>query len=394
MSKKNNPSANLAKQTQKSYSSAIHKYEEYHNMTFDELLEEALTEQENGTPYSRLKLYDRLLDFRTYLSTQLLGSTVRNYMAVINIQYTNHRVEIPKLPRLNSKQLLKNDEIELCDLLTKDEIKKAMHYMELRMQTRTICMAHAGLSNAECDTLKTRNFIDELYPYHQCDDDREALKWLANKNHAVLWVTKVTREKTKKPYYAVFSPECVQMIALTKLQEKTLNPKLLTNSSKSYYNRLVVINDKYGFGFAGGLRRLRPHMLRKFHATSISSSVLDYAEDSLLRNFEIDELQGRGRTSVQDTYIKINPIRQKMLYAKVMNKVTFFNEYDYEFRDSDVHVWIKDHHREHDRLSRENENMKKIIRKNSNLSSGLKNYIDEVGYDNFKDQLSQLLEEL
>ena len=394
MSKKSIHLKNLAKQTQSSYTSAIHAYEDFHQLSFQELIDEAILEQENQVPYSQLKLYDRLLDFRNYLTGKYQGTTVRTYMTIISTQYLHNRVELPKLPRLNSKQLIKNDEIELTDLLTKDEIKKAMQYMELRMRTRTMCMAQAGLSNAECNVLLTRDFIDDLYPYHQCKNDKQALEYLANKEHTHLWVTKLTREKTKKPYYAVFSPECVQMIALTKLKEKKLKPKLLTNNDKSYYNALARINDEHGFGYAGGHRRLRPHMLRKFHATSISSSVLDYTEDSMLRNFEIDELQGRGKTRVQDTYIKTNPVRQKLLYAKVMNKVTFFNEYDYEFVDGDVHVWVKDHKRINQKLQDENKYMKKQVEKNNKLSDGLRNYIEDVGYDNFKSQLSELLHEL
>ena len=394
MSKKKYLPQNIADDTIENYTSAINCYEEYNNMSMEELINEALEEQTNNTPEHQLSIYNRILDFREYNTLRILGSSLVTYETIIKQIYTNNRIRIPKLPRINHRRLLKNPPIEYKDYLSKEELKKAANYLNLNLKARFIGMISSGCSNDEIDHLTTRQFIDDLYKYHQKEDDREALKYLANKNHVHIWVARLTRYKTMKPYYAIFSPEAVQLIALAKLNEKTLKPKLYVNNKKYFAQVLAEINDNHGFGKAGGHRRLRPHMLRKFHATNISGSVLDYGEESALRNFEIDELQGRGKTGVQDRYIKTNPIKLKLLYAKVMNKVCLFNEYDYRFVDGDVAVWVKDHRRENQKIIEENKAMKNQIENDEKVSVALRNYIKEVGYDNFRDGLSELLNQM
>lgn len=395
MSKKSNfLPVGLNKSSTSTYTSAVNAYTKFHQLNMDELINEALTEQENMVPEHQLKIYDRILSFREYNTEKLLGNTVIAYETIIKQIYSNARVKIPTLPRINTKILRKNEALEFEDYLTKDELKRAMQYLSLPLQARFIGMVSSGSSNKEMDSFTTRQFIDDMYCYHQCDDDREALKYLANKNHHHIWCAKLIREKTQKPYYACFSPEAVQLIALVKYSEKKLKPKLYINDRSYFKDRLALINDKYGFGYAGGHRRLRPHMLRHFHATYISMSVLDYGEEAGLRNFEVDELQGRGKTKSQDTYIKTTRIRQKMLYAKVLNNISLFHEYEYEFRDGDVHIWLKDHRKKYDKLVRENQKMKSALENNNSVSDELKKYIEVVGYDNFKEGLSELLSQL
>lgn len=394
MSKKNDllnkVCSDLSPATKSLYQKTINKYEKCHDMTFEELLDEALEEQDERIPEHKLKIYDRILSFREYNLQTMLGSSVQNHERNIKSIYRKFRVRIPPLPRINLKNAKNNKPIEYTDYLTKDEIKLAMEYMNIHAKARTLAMASSGLSNEECTTLTTRQFIDDLYNYHKCDDDIEALKYLANPNNNHIWVTKLVRVKTGKPYYAVFNPETIQCIAQSKLKEPEINPVLLTNSKKHYWKILTNINKNLNMGKAGGHYRLRPHMLRKFHATAISSSNLNYGEESMLRNFEIDELQGRGKTNVQDTYIKTNPLRQKLLYAKVMNNVSFYHEYEYYFNCEDVEVWVKDHKKEYEKLKTDYDK----IKSNQTISDELRNHINNVGVDNFRDELHNLINEL
>lgn len=391
MTKKNNIPETVSEKSMSTYMSAVHAYEKFHNMKIEELLNEALQEQEDKVPNHKLKVYDRILNFRNYNIKRLVGRSVTTYESIIKQCYSNARVIIPPLPRINHKLLLKNPPIEFEDFLTKYEIKKAISLLSLPIQARIMVMVEGGLSNEECETLTLQQFLDDLYPYHQETDPRKALSYLANKNHCHLWCTKLTRVKTGKPYYAVVSPEVVQKIALAKLKEKKLKPKLLTNNKHYFRKKLSDINDNYGYGYAGGHRRLRPHMLRKFHATYISSSVLDYGEESALRNYEVDELQGRGTTQVQDAYIKTTKVRQKLLYAKIINNVSLFNEYDYDFVDGDVKVWVRDSKVQLKKVVDENRRLKSTVKNQASVSEELKNYIEVVGYDKFKNGLAELL---
>ena len=151
------------------------------------------------------------------------------------------------------------------------------------------------------------------------------------------------------------------------------------------------INNRLGLGSAGGMYRLRPHALRKFHATYIGGSALSYDEQSIITNAEIDEMQGRGKTGVQDTYIKTNPLRQKVLYAKVMNNVSLWNEYDYVIQDNDVEVFRVDPTLENKKLRDEVKNLSSQLEKKSRASEKVDALREELGDDVFKELIGEIL---
>ena len=93
-------------------------------------------------------------------------------------------------------------------------------------------------------------------------------------------------------------------------EELQLEDSLWDLNQRQISYHLQHINDELGFGYKGAYRFLRPHTLRKFHASNIGLS-----EDN------IDLLQGRSRDSVHETYIKTNPSEFKKVYMNVMNNV-------------------------------------------------------------------------
>ena len=378
--------------TKKSYNNAIVNYEKCHGIDIDTLIEEALEEQSAGVPIHKLKLYDRIVEFQNYLIDKgFVFGTINEYLTKIKSLYRKNRVDIPYIPSVDAKQCNHNDYIEFSDILTKDEIRLALSNMSLKCQARAMAMATGGLSNEECEHLTLTNFIKETYRYHQCDDVTDALEWLASEEHTIIWVTKLIRVKTGKPYYAMMNPETVQTIAKAKLKENEYSDKLL-NTHKDYFAQVCTkLNKKLGFGTAGGKGRFRSHMLRKFNATYLGGSVLSYEEQSIITNAEIDEMQGRGKTAVQDTYIKTNPIRQKVLYAKVMNNVSIYHQYDYEIIDDDVVVRVHDPSSENKKLKEEVENLEKNLEKKRKASEKVDALRKELGDDTFKELIGEIL---
>jgi hypothetical protein len=152
------------------------------------------------------------------------------------------------------------------------------------------------------------------------------------------------------------------------------------------------VNDLLGFGKAGGFRRFTPHPLRRFNATNLNGASLSYDEEMQIRN--IDELQGRAMTDTQSRYIKTNPLKQKLLYAKVMNNVSLFNTYTYEIFDGDVVVHRVDPVKKVEKLEKENKKLKEEVKYQQKADDDLKKYIESVGKDTFEDRLSKLLSEL
>ena len=391
----------LSPNTKKSYNEAIKRYESFHDMTIEELVCEALDEQTERVPLHMLKLIDRIESFQeSLLQEKLIHGTISTYITRIKTIYIKNRVIVPYIEPINPKQTKRKSYIEYKDILTHEEIRESLKCMRPPAQARVMAMIQGGLSNEECEQLKTTTFIKETYKYHQESDPYKALLWLSDENNPIIWVTKLIRIKTGKPYYAIFGAEAVNSIAFAKLYEANLKknngeiPEKLLNTNKGAFGTTChEVNNKLNLGFTGmtyyeemtdekgniyikspqfhniemisdidyeiikengivtistdfpntlveynlnGNYRLRPHMLRKFHATHIRGSALTYEEQSIVSNQEIDEMQGRGKTSVQDTYIKSNPLEQKLIYAKVMNNLSLYHEYDYEINGDDI----------------------------------------------------------
>ena len=295
---------NSSERTKRNYTSTIRKYEEFHGTTIEELVYEALDEQTNQVPQHLLKIIDRLEDFQNHLIDEdYIHNTISSMMGRIKTIYKRNRVNIPYITPINPKRTRRRDFIEFKDILTKEELRCCLKYMRPPAQARAMVMIQGGLSSAECNLLETRTFIDDLYKYHQCDDDMDALRWLADVNHPVIWVVRLVREKTKKPYYALIGAEAVNYIASAKIYETQIKkyngqipPKLLTMHEVSFSELCRKVNKRCGLGLVAEQSKLRQHNLRRFHATYIKGSALTYEEQSLT-NYEIDEMQGRGKTA-------------------------------------------------------------------------------------------------
>lgn len=382
--------------TKRGYFQTIAKYEEFHNMTIEELVSEAVDEQINGVPFHTLKIIERIEDFQEELISQgLLIGTIKIHMGKIKSIYNKNRIEIPYIEPVNPKLAKRRQYIEYKDVLTKDEIKLALKHMSIRSQARALTMVQGGLSNEECNHLSTHTFIDELSEYHQCSDDIDALKWLSDENHPVIWVTKLIRQKTKKPYYAVIGCEAINKIAEAKLFEFDrmggIPEKLLSEHKDSFARICRNVNKKCGFGTVAEESKFKAHNLRRFHATHIRGSALTHGEKSMLSLQEVDELQGRGKTSVQDTYMKSDPLKLKLLYSKVMNNVMLFNEYEWHFVGNDVVVSLKDVRLENEKLREEVKELSNLIQKKKQASEKVDALREELGDEVFKEMISGIL---
>ena len=404
MSKKSSPRClrfleNLSSNSKKGYRQSIRKYEEFHGTTIEKLIDEALEEQTNQVPTHLLKVIDRLESFQeSLIESNLTISTIKLHMTLIKTTYKKNRIDIPYIETVNAKKCRRREYIEYKDILTKDEIRCCLKYMRLPAQARAMTIVQGGLSNEECEHLTTRAFIDELRKYHQCDNDVDALKWLSDENHPVIWVTKLIRIKTAKPFYALIGAEAVNKIAEAKLYELglpknngKLNDKLLNTCKQSFTRTCSQVNKKCGLGLVAEESKFRSHMLRKFHATHIRGSVLTYEEHSTISNAEIDEMQGRGKTSVQDTYIKSNPLEQKLIYAKVMNNVSLYNEYDYEIVGDDVLIHKVDQLSENKKLKKEVQDLNRKLQKKKRASEKVQKLREELGNDLFNEMIGDIL---
>ena len=400
MSKKNSLKflESLSSGTIKNYMSTIHEYENFHGLNIDELIAEAIEEQTNNVAPHMLSVIDRIESFQDYLINKgMVYGTIVVMIGRIKTIYTKNRIILPYITPINPKTTKRREYIEYKDILTKEELRCALSHMRLPARARAMVMIQGGLSNAECESLTLDSFLEETFQYHQCHDPIQALKWLADENHPIIWVTKLVREKTKKPYYALIGAEAVNTIAEAKLYEvglkknKGILPNKLLNVHIASFGRTCrEVSKRCGFPLVAEESKVRPHNLRRFHATYIKGGVLSY-EENTLTNMQIDELQGRGKTSVQDTYIKSNPLHQKLLYAKVINNISLYHEYEYEILGEDVVLHLVDPLEKNKELKNQVDDLNKKLQEKKVASERVQKLRDELGEDTFKELIGEIL---
>ena len=116
----------IKKSTKRRYQLVLNTYSEFHNMTLEELLDEADREEEERVRRKKRKLKKRLTDFQTYVYNKYMRATAKGYMDVVTMFYNHYELELPNIPKVNNKNVIDNPPLKYSDLLTKDILKKVI----------------------------------------------------------------------------------------------------------------------------------------------------------------------------------------------------------------------------------------------------------------------------
>ena len=318
----------------KTYKTAFNKYRDFHEMSLSDLILEAKLEQENHVPENKLKIFDRINNFKNYLIKNNTGNTITTTLSKIKTFYKYNRIRVPFIPPVNRKNIKQNDFIGYEDLLTKEEILKGLRVANDDLRNWILVMTCSGSSRKECKSMTNKTLYEGTYEYHQMDSVSEALKYLA-KHDNIVCTCKLIRHKTNKPYYTFLNPETVQIIAQSKVNnfDFKLNSPLLKYSEDYVGKQCRTINNFLELGTAGGYSRFRPHMFRKWHATHLNQGNTINCRQ-IMEIESIDKLQGRSTT--HESYYKNNPEILKLKYVQTMNNISLYNKYEYKIVDDKI----------------------------------------------------------
>ncbi len=310
---------NISESTQKGYVSALKNYENFHKMSINELLYEAKLDEKNNISLKDRNIKKRLVDYRTYLfKADNSPNTIRTYFTKVKTFYRHFEIELPILP---DAKYNKTYEINYLDLPTKEHIREALDIVSIDLKSIILFMSSSGTAKAETLSLTVEQFVDGTRDYHKGGSLNQILDTLSKRND-VIPTFYVRRIKTDKFYYTFCSSEATRYIVTYLKTRKNLKfeDKLFDITPSALLSKFQEINDTMGWGFKGKYRFFRSHTLRKFHASNIGLSA-EY----------IDLLQGRTRTELHETYIKINPNKLKQIYKSAMSNV-MISTIDYDKR--------------------------------------------------------------
>jgi len=316
---------NIKDETIRQYKSTLNKYSRYYEMSIDELIDEAIDEENEGIDKRRRSIKTRLLQFRTYLVTEanLRPRTIQKHMSNICAFYHHFEIDLPTLPPLKFDGEEK-EQLTYFDLPTREQLGMAYEIAGIRIGAVLLFMASSGTARTECANMTIGDFIEACRGYYTSETIPEIIEELANSIEQIVPTFYLFRQKTSKKYYTFCTPEAANAIiewlqlrlkiCNENEEELTMEDSLWGLSKRQITYHFANINDELGFGFKGPYRFLRPHTVRKFHASNIG-----------LSEEKIDLLQGRSRDKIHETYIKTNPDELKQMYINVMDNVTLGN---------------------------------------------------------------------
>lgn len=306
---------NLSISTTRLYESAINQYTTFCKKNMEDLILEAEEDEEQGKRWKNRKIKKRLMRFRVYLYKKYLEKTAKIYFQLILTVYRHYDIELQRLPNISDKNTNKSKQISYDDLPDKKIIEKVLNIANVRCRALIFFMVSSGCSRMETSNITIKDYIEATSSYHDCDDIYGVLDELKGKDDVVP-MFKICRQKTKKFYVTFCSPEAVNSINIyLSSYKKELNEDDRLFHAKPRYISYVFadLNDKLGLGHRGKYNLFRPHMIRKFNASSLHNDgmSIDY----------IDALQGRVRSNVHQSYFFDNPEKLKEEYVRHIGAV-------------------------------------------------------------------------
>ena len=312
---------NIKQSTLDQYKIYLKEYSDFNSMTLTELLEEAEQEEEIGKRWKYRSLKKRLIEYRTYLYDKHSKLTAKQRFIKIQAFYTHFDIEIHNLPKFNEKNLEANRKIAFTDLLTKEELRNAIDVnLSPIIKPLILFMASSGCARAETLSLTVEDYINATKNYHNGGNIEDILETLSHVEDVIpTW--NILRIKTNKYYTTFSSPESTKAINiyLQGRQDKlTLKSKLFKISEDYIVELFIRVNDTLGLGYVGKFRKLRTHMLRKFHASSLMN-------DGMSREL-VNDLEGRTKSITDEAYFFNNEEALFEEYVKHLPAVTIMED--------------------------------------------------------------------
>ena len=301
------------------YQKAVKQYCQYHQMTLQELIDEAETEEEQGIRWKHRRLRNRLIKYRQYLTENYSPKSINTYYSpIINI-YRYHEIEIQQIPQIENRRLKKSAPISYKDLPDKEIIRHAIEIASPVMKPLLLFMVSSGCAKRETLNLTIMDYMEATKEWHNTTNITEMIDTL-NQIDSVVPTFNILRVKTNKYYTTYCTPETVKAINhyLTTRTNLHHESPLFKIGETTFTLSFEEINDQLGLGKIGNYRRFRSHMLRKFHASALYNDGLSLDK--------INDLQGKAKNKTDSVYFMTNPEDLKHEYIQHMNAVTISKE--------------------------------------------------------------------
>ena len=272
----------LAEKTRIRYLHAIKIYSEFINKTPTQWIEEAENEEEDRIRMRKRKIKTYQLDFKKFLESKNYTTwTLKSMIIPIRIFYKEYDIEIPDLKIKNT-----TPEESYDDIPSKEDIRLALQYANLKYRAIILLFSSSGMGVAELLSIKYNDLLNSLKEYitipKNTHIDIEELihliKVQKEKNQIIIPTWQLTRKKTGKPFISFSTPESLDIL-LEYLKsdppQKLETPLIRGNNPNKPLNRRALfkhlerINDKCEFGKPHRQIKIRSHAIGRKYFTNV-----------------------------------------------------------------------------------------------------------------------------
>ena len=303
----------IAQSTRNGYVASVRLYEEVNQLSLDDLIKEAEREEEQGIRWKHRTLKKRLINFRTHLMEKFVESSGKQYLNKIMAIYRHFEIEIGNLPYFKSNSVKKTHVVTYEELPTREEILQG-YYAANNNSLKTIILlaSSSGLSKIDMLNLTIADFIEACQEYTTTSDVLGQLRELKNRDDLIP-IFRMTRQKTTKPYVTFCSPEAATHIIHLIFENESFNldDRIFKCKSSTLGLWFKNLNNTLKLGTVGEYVKLRCHMLRKYHASTLINAENGFTIE------EVDTLQGRSKDMTHRSYFveRESVLKQKYIHC-------------------------------------------------------------------------------
>ena len=344
---------NSSTSTQTTYTRSVRYYETLTGHTIQECLDIADDEEYNNIRWKNTQTRKWILSYREWLYSKYNVSTAQLYLTAILTVYRHFEITIPPLPYFSKKGLKHSTPINYDDLPDRELLREVLQGVSPLVRALILFMSSSGISRIDVLNLTIQDYLDATKDYHNSNSVKKAIKEMRDED--IIPTFQLTRQKTGMDYFTFCSHEAVKSInAYLLTRTEILTPtRPLFKLHERYINMIFErLNEDFQLGKVGNYNRLRPHMLRKYHASQLAEAGIG--------TDHINLLQGRKVTGVaHEHYIRIKPETLKEEYIKALPYLVIEDVNQYKTENQQLKEENEAYKTNLDELWNELNNMKK-----------------------------------
>ena len=304
---------NHSESTQRTYDRSVRYYEKLTGHDIETCLRICEDEERHNLSWRNSQTRQWILAYREWVYENYNVSTAQLYLTAILTVYRHFEYTIPPLPYYSTKNAKRSPPINYSDLPDRDILSECLQVATPLARAIILFMSSSGMSRIDVLNLTIGDYLEATQEYHDHQESvKYAIKAMLDKD--IIPTFTLARQKTAEQYITFCSHEATKSIntyLLTRTEILT-RERPLFKINERYINMIFErLNGYFQLGKVGNYNRLRPHMLRKYHASQLAMAGMSTEH--------INILQGRKVSGVaHESYIRINPEHLKEEYIQAL----------------------------------------------------------------------------